>query len=223
MEAAVWQGGAQTLPLAVRVFSWIASVSLVIVLGTVTAATLRAQNTGAHEFVAAKPALVGAYQGAEIGNLRSYRQIPLPSPSPVPTSAPATSQHSTAAPPRPASIVIGSTQQVLINRDRASAGLGPLTWNSCLYNVAVSNAKRMAAQGYISHTNGPSLDLGCRLGNQAGENVGWWSGGVNDTQINSMFWNSPEHRANILGPYHYVATAWVVASNGYGYIAVEFG
>jgi uncharacterized protein YkwD len=37
-----------------------------------------------------------------------------------------------------------------------------------------------------------------------------------------MFMNSPEHRANILGPYHYVATAWVVAPNGYAYIAVEF-
>src|SRR5689334_6436121 len=45
-----------------------------------------------------------------------------------------------AAPPRytapvsraPGSIVIGSYQQTLINRDRASAGLGPLTWSSCL-------------------------------------------------------------------------------------------
>jgi uncharacterized protein YkwD len=38
-----------------------------------------------------------------------------------------------------------------------------------------------------------------------------------------MFVNSPEHLANILGPYHYVGSAWVVASNGYGYVAVEFG
>jgi uncharacterized protein YkwD len=37
-----------------------------------------------------------------------------------------------------------------------------------------------------------------------------------------MFMNSAGHRANILGPYHYVGTAWVVAPNGYGYIAVEF-
>lgn len=98
-----------------------------------------------------------------------------------------------------------------------------MTWSSCLYNVAVANAKRIAAQGYLSHTNGPQQDLGCGLGHQAGENVGYWSGGVNDRQLNTMFMNSPEHRSNILGPYHYVATAWVVASNGYGYIAVEFG
>ncbi len=38
-----------------------------------------------------------------------------------------------------------------------------------------------------------------------------------------MFMNSPEHRANILnGYYHYVGTAWVVASDGKAYIAVEF-
>ena len=115
-----------------------------------------------------------------------------------------------------------TTQQSLINQDRARYGLAPLTWSSCLYNVAVSNANRMAAQHYISHTNGPNVDLSCGLGHQAGENVGYWSAGVNDTQINTMFMNSPEHRANILGPYHYVATAWVVGSNGYGYIAVEF-
>jgi uncharacterized protein YkwD len=123
------------------------------------------------------------------------------------------------------SIVIGSTQQALINRDRAAAGLGPLTWNSCLSSVAVANAVRLSRQGWVPpyHTNGPSLDLGCRLGNQAGENVGYWSGGINDSQLNTMFMNSPEHRANIMGPYHYVATAWAVAPNGYGYIAVEFG
>jgi uncharacterized protein YkwD len=126
-------------------------------------------------------------------------------------------------PPPPPPIVIGSTQQALINQDRASRGLGPLTWNGCLANVARSNAARMAAQGFISHTNGPNVDLTCGLGHQAGENVGDWSAGVNDAQLNSMFVNSPEHLANILGPYHYIATAWVVAPNGYGYVAVEFG
>lgn len=124
----------------------------------------------------------------------------------------------------PYSIVIGSTQQALINRDRASAGLGPLTWNSCLASVAVSNAVRLSRQGWVPpyHTNGPQVDLGCRLGNQAGENVGYWSGGINDSQLNTMFMNSPEHRANIMGPYHYVGTAWAVGAGGAAYIAVEF-
>lgn len=124
----------------------------------------------------------------------------------------------------PASVVIGSYQQSLINRDRASAGLRPLTWSSCLASVAVANAVRLSRQGWVQpyHTNGPTLDLGCHLGNQAGENVGYWSGGINDNQLNTMFMNSPEHRANIMGPYRYVGTAWAVAANGYAYIAVEF-
>jgi len=119
-------------------------------------------------------------------------------------------------------LAVGSYQQVLINGDRARFGLPPLSWSDCLAAVAVANARRMAAQGYISHTSGPWADLGCHLGAQGGENVGWWSGGVNDAQLNSMFMASWDHRANILGPYHYVATAWAVGSNGYAYIAVEF-
>ncbi len=162
----------------------------------------------------------------DLGNPAPPRFIPrhsnVPSPTPPATAAPTAPPAPVVyAPPKPV-LVIGSTQQVLINRDRAAYGLGPLTWSSCLYNVAIANARRMAAQGYISHTNGPYADLACGLGGQAGENVGYWSGGINDVQLNTMFMNSPDHRANILGPYHYVATAWVVAANGYAYIAVEF-
>ena len=80
----------------------------------------------------------------------------------------------------------------------------------------------MAAAGAISHAGGANQDLGCGLGQQAGENVGFWSGGINDPQLNSMFMNSAGHRANIMGPYHYVGTAWTVAANGAAYIAVEF-
>jgi uncharacterized protein YkwD len=153
--------------------------------------------------------------------------IPAPSPSPVPTATPPVASSSSgrsSAPTRAAapSIVVRSTQQALINADRRAHGLAPLTWSSCLYNVAASNARRIAAQEYLSHTNGPQVDLTCHLGNRAGENIGYWSLGINDSQLNTMFMNSPDHYANIMGPYHYVATAWVVGANGYGYIAVEF-
>ena len=132
------------------------------------------------------------------------------------------------AAPRPAAIplpqvAVSSGQLGLINQDRAEAGLPPLRWNACLAAIAVQNAARMAAQGFISHLNGVTLDLGCRLGLQAGENVGYISSGINDAQMNALFMASPEHRANILGPYHYVGTAWVVAPNGSAYVAVEFG
>ncbi|HVS05255.1 MAG TPA: CAP domain-containing protein [Candidatus Dormibacteraeota bacterium] len=116
-----------------------------------------------------------------------------------------------------------SVQQTLINQDRAAAQLAALTWSSCLAAVAVQNAERIMTQGYLSHTNGPTLDLGCGQGaTQGGENIAYMSGGINDAQANSMFMNSPPHKANILGPYQYVATAWSVAPNGYAYIAEEF-
>jgi hypothetical protein len=116
-----------------------------------------------------------------------------------------------------------SAQQTLINQDRAAAGLAPLAWSSCLAAVAVQNAQRIMAQGYLSHTNGPTLDLGCGVGaTRGGENIAYISSGINDPQANSMFMNSPPHKANILGPYQYVATAWAVAPNGYAYIAEEF-
>jgi uncharacterized protein YkwD len=197
-----------------------------IAVGVVSA--LRVHDVGARALAGSGPVVeVLPFGGPNLGSARPHPQIPRPSPTSSPihsaASKPAAPAHAATA-PRPAapSIIIGSNQQVLINRDRAQAGLRPLSWSSCLYSVALNNARRMAAQGFISHTNGPNVDLGCRLGNYAGENVGYWSGGVNDSQLNTMFMNSADHRANIMGPYHYVATAWVTASNGVAYIAVEF-
>ena len=138
-------------------------------------------------------------------------------PKPLPSNLPATRssgsllQATHSAPPRAPQIVVASTQQRLINQDRASAGLPPLAWNSCLAAIATQNALRMATQGYISHANGVTLDLGCHVGSRAGENIGYLSAGINDVEMNAMFMASAEHRANILGPYHYIATAWVVA------------
>ncbi len=123
----------------------------------------------------------------------------------------------------PATAAADSTQQTLINQDRAASSLAPLSWSDCLLTIAQQNAQRIANQGYLSHTNGPTLDLACGINStSAGENVAYMSGGINDPQANTMFMNSAPHRANILGSYNYVATAWVVAANGYGYIAEEF-
>jgi uncharacterized protein YkwD len=215
-----------------RILSWLAAAGLVVALAWGVSSIAHRDTVGARDLTAAKhpTSSAGNYSGVTYGDPSPQRMIPRPSPDPSPTPPPvppaappavvAAAPVHHAAPPAPA-VVVRTTQQALINQDRARYGLPPLTWSSCLYNAAVSNAQRMAAQGFISHTNGPSVDLSCGLGHQAGENLGDWSAGVNDTQLNTMFMNSPEHRANILGPYHYVATAWAV-SNGYGYIAVEF-
>jgi uncharacterized protein YkwD len=207
-----------------RLLPWLGGFLLVGLIGVAAGATTfnhRQLDAAPQALVAARPT-PSTYDNGEV-----HRLLPKtlkPPPAPTPSAAPAP-QPPAPAPPvasRPA-IVIGSTQQALINADRARNGLGPLTWNSCLYNVAVANANRIAAQGYLSHTNGPNVDLTCGLGHQAGENIGWYSGGVNDSWINSKFVASPEHYANIMGPYHYVATAWVTTSDGKGWIAVEFG
>ena len=192
---------------------------MAVAAGTVSVLRLHTQSN---------PTLVAdrvvASNGSEVA-------IAVPSPSPRPKPSKPAVHKAPAAASRPAAttaIVIGSAQQALINQDRARYGLKPLTWSSCLASIAYSNAVRMANQGYISHTNGPSRDLGCHLGYHAGENVGYWSGGgltqaQLDVKLNAMFMNSPDHRANILSPYyHYVGTAWKTAPNGAHYIAVEF-
>ena len=117
-----------------------------------------------------------------------------------------------------------SVLQTLINQDRVQNGALPaLAWSDCLYGIAFANAQRIANQGYLSHTDGPTQDLGCGIGSTyAGENIAYISSGIDDVHVNTMYMNSPGHRANILGTYNYVATAWVVAANGYAYNAEEF-
>jgi uncharacterized protein YkwD len=210
-----------------RVLSWLGAVVVLIALGAGGLYAAGALTSGTHAptvpqaLVAAAPSV-----GADAGPRHHAPARPKPSTSPI--AAGTTVPSHVGAPARPAppayrpALVVRSTQQALINQDRARYGLAPLTWSNCLYSIAVSNAARMAAQGYISHTDGAQRDLGCGLGRQGGENVGWWSGGINDSQLNTMFMNSPDHRANILGPYHYVATAWAIGANGAAYIAVEF-
>ena len=86
----------------------------------------------------------------------------------------------------------------------------------------------MAASGRLYHSSIGRM-FGCHLGSRVvGENVGSINGGGTsfsqgylDATINGAFMASPHHRANIMGAYHYVATAWVTAG-GVSYIAVEF-
>ncbi|SRR5712692_302529 len=207
-----------------RVLTWLGGFVIVAALGGAGISVVHREEAAqpvltASRLQAAQPASVGTDLAKVVQRAMPHK---IGTPPPPPPPPPPASTGATPSGPAAPAIVVNSTQQALINRDRAANGLGPLTWNSCLYNVALANARRIAAQGYLSHTNGPSVDLTCGLGHQAGENIGYWSAGINDAQLNTMFMNSPDHRANILGPYHYVATAWVVASNGYAYIAVEF-
>lgn len=205
-----------------KALSWFGALILFVAVAAGTASVLQLHSQATPTLAADRTAT-----GSEVATA-----VPNPTLTPKPVAKAAKPPvRKAAAPGRPAAstaIVIGSTQQALINQDRARYGLKPLTWSSCLASIAYSNAVRMAGQGHISHTNGPQRDLGCHLGYRAGENVGYWSGGgltqaQLDAKLNMMFMNSPDHRANILSPYyHYVGTAWKTAPNGAHYIAVEF-
>jgi uncharacterized protein YkwD len=85
------------------------------------------------------------------------------------------------------------------------------------------HAAEMAQAGHIYHGDGVQRDLRCGLGsNRSGENVGMTSPGIDDNRIFAGFMGSAGHKANILGPYRYIGTAWVTGADGAGYVSVEF-
>jgi uncharacterized protein YkwD len=152
------------------------------------------------------------------------RQVATPAvqkPAP-PTAPPASTAPPATAPPAPAGAA-GSRQQELTNQARASAGLPPLQWNSCLAGIAQLHAAEMAQAGHIYHGDGVQRDLRCGLGsNRSGENVGMTSPGIDDNRIFAGFMGSAGHKDNILGPYRYIGTAWVTGTDSAGYLSVEF-
>lgn len=122
-----------------------------------------------------------------------------------------------------------SSQQLLIAKDRGHSRKAPLYWSACLARYASQQARAMAARDSLYHSNISRLFRCHTGGRQVGENVGAIYGDAAasrnflDGTINSAFMASPHHRANILGPYHYVGTAWAKSASGDWYIAVEFG
>jgi uncharacterized protein YkwD len=209
----------------VRLLASLSAIAAVLIFAAGMAASHNRPNTSA--LVAAQigtgPDFAGF--GADAASPTAVTPQPTPrtaTPAHSPTAAP---KPPATAKPKPATtLVVRTTQQRLINQDRARYGLAPLTWSSCLASVAAYEAAHLAQPGVaFKHYDGVTRDLSCHLGRQVGENIGWYSGGINDTWMNNAFMASAEHRANILGPYRYVATAWAVRSDGTAFIAVEFG
>ena len=204
-----------------RLLAWAGALAVVATVGVAALPSfLNPRSTSADVQITAAGFGIAIPQGL----------IPTPAASPSPSTPapkkPASTRSSAPAKPAPRapSIVVRSTQQALINQDRARYHKAALTWSSCLYNVARYEAAHLAQPGVtFKHYDGVSRDLACHLGRQVGENIGWYSGGINDSKLNSMFMASADHKANILGPYRYVATAWAVRTDGTAFIAVEFG
>jgi len=209
-----------------RLLGWVCAVAAAVVFAAGVAASRSGPDTSA--LLAAQVgngpdvAGLGASSASPPPPAQTTPRAARPASTPTPRApAPATAKPK---PPATSTLVVRTTQQRLINQDRARYGLAPLTWSSCLASVAGYEAAHLAQPGVtFKHYDGVSRDLSCRLGRQVGENIGWYSGGINDTWMNNAFMASADHKANILGPYRYVATAWAVRSDGTAFIAVEFG
>jgi uncharacterized protein YkwD len=121
----------------------------------------------------------------------------------VPSPAGATAEH-------PATTMSSLEQGVLadINALRREHGLAPLRISTRLSAAAKQHSSEMAARGYFSHdsANGSSFDrriaryypMGASRYWSVGENLLWSSPDVDAGGALNMWWNSPEHKKNML-------------------------
>jgi len=130
--------------------------------------------------------------------------------------------HTTPSPSAPPASVGGAAgeQFALVNQDRAANGVAPLAYSAMLARVAQYRAQEMLTRNYFSHYNPDTgqlafVELLQAWGityMRAGENIAW-STNPSMAGINTLFMNSPDHRANILNPaFHHVGIG--VATDG---------
>jgi uncharacterized protein YkwD len=97
----------------------------------------------------------------------------------------------------------------LLNQDRASSGLAPLTENAQLDSSALVHSDEMRQVGFFAHESPDGspfqnriIDTGYLAGTSSwsvGENIAWGSWALGTPQaINTAWMNSPHHRDNIL-------------------------
>jgi len=85
----------------------------------------------------------------------------------------------------------------VLNQERAAHGLPPLHVSPDLVQVAHSWSDQMARSRVLRHN--PRLESEVPNWWSVGENVGM---GADLTDIAQAFWNSPDHRANILDSHY---------------------
>jgi uncharacterized protein YkwD len=196
-------------------------------------------NVASRQLVVKPVATMGSLQTGVNGLGRLALRV-TPPPTPVPATAPPAPAAAPVAPrpapvrpapppPPPVSGVGGAagTQFSLVNQDRAANGVAPLAYSASLARVAQYRAQDMLNRNYFSHYD-PSTGQLAFVGllrlwgipySTAGENIAW-STNPSMAGINTMFMNSPDHRANILkAAYHRVGLG--VASNGAKIMVVE--
>jgi uncharacterized protein YkwD len=120
----------------------------------------------------------------------------------------------------------------LINRDRAAAGLPPLTESPALDAIAATRAQQMVIDGLTHVRPGRTLMAATELLRQNGVTYTWngeniyWAGGppFDDALSDAEVWwmSSPEHRVNILGAHFSQVGFGTAIDGGKMYIAVVF-
>jgi uncharacterized protein YkwD len=119
---------------------------------------------------------------------------------------------------------IRSATVCLVNRERVTHGLQPLSVNGKLNRAAQGHSEDMVAEDYFSHY-GPSGDspasrmraagyiYSSNIGYEVGENIAWGTLGLSTPQsIVDAWMRSPGHRANILDPHYRETGMGVVAA-----------
>jgi len=109
------------------------------------------------------------------------------------------------------------TYLAALNQERVVHGLRPLIERQALDGVAGSWAAHMAASGTLSHN--PHLATAVSNWQALGENVGE---GPDIHSLDRAFWNSPEHRANILDPSYSDVGIGAVTRDGVIWITIDF-
>ena len=145
---------------------------------------------------------------------------PTTRPHPTPTAAPTVTPTPTPAPSGSVSDAYEARILVLVNAERTSRGLSPLTASSCADGYAESWAPVIQRNGALSHQSlGPILTT-CHA-STAGENVAY--GNVTADEMMTMWMNSAGHRANILNPgFTAIGIAAVTDSSGRWYGVQDF-
>jgi len=125
------------------------------------------------------------------------KSVPSAKPSLRMTPAPATTPRTQSASPDTVAQVVA-----LVNKERASAGCGPLTEDAQLEKAAQAHSDDMAARNFFDHVNPDGADPGQRI---TAAGYKWSTYGENIAQgqqtaeaVMDSWMNSPGHRANIL-------------------------
>lgn len=142
----------------------------------------------------------------------------------VPNAPDAPSKPASPSSPGAGESLSGYAQQVvnLVNKERATAGLSPLSANTNLAAVATKKAEDMRDKNYFSHTSptyGSPFDMMSQFGikyTAAGENIA--KGQRTPESVMSAWMNSAGHRENIMSAkYNQIGVGYVTDSKGNTY------